>query len=167
MNIFDIWELNRNIVPFAVRKRTWSNHDIYVIVEKVVPNEKGYGVAFGYPTTNGVLNKYFDYDKKWITSKQIPNAGCFCWEQVSNVSITQGQLNDYEKQFENSKKSSFNKKSHVQKTYSLETTLTFGKYADLTVEQVLKTNPQYLLWANKNIDGFMLSQDVISMIENK
>ena len=90
-NIFQIWRKNNEKVPFAVRKRSWSNPEIYAIVVKVVPDNNGYGKAYGYPTTNGVLNEYFEYDKGWRRDKRIPVAGCYVWEAVDNMEITESE----------------------------------------------------------------------------
>lgn len=41
----------------------------------------------------------------------------------------------------------------------LPTVLTFGKYKDLYVDEVITLNPSYLLWADKNISWFFLTLD--------
>lgn len=69
MNIFNIWESLGQKTPFVARRVTWSN--FLVIVDKVEPNGKGYGVAYG------IL-----YDKRNKTFKsyeKIANAGTYSW----------------------------------------------------------------------------------------
>jgi hypothetical protein len=85
-NIFGIWNEINQQVPFAVHKDSWSNKNIYVIVERVEP-EGNYGKAFGYVTENGVINEYFNYDPRWRETRQIPNAGVGRWEYVEGVSL--------------------------------------------------------------------------------
>jgi len=85
-NIFSIWNRIGQITPFAVRKTTWSNNEIYVIVQRIEPNGN-YGEAFGYVTENGVVNEYFDYNDVWRNTKKIPNAGIGRWEYVEGVSL--------------------------------------------------------------------------------
>lgn len=85
-NIFDIWKSIGQVTPFAVRKWSWSNKNIYVIVQKVEP-EGRYGKAYGYVTENGVVNDYFNYNAEWRRSQRIPNSGIFGWEYVEGVSL--------------------------------------------------------------------------------
>ena len=47
LNIFNIWESIGKKTPFAVRRTHWSNKNIYVIVDKVEPDGKGYGKTAG------------------------------------------------------------------------------------------------------------------------
>ena len=74
-NIIQIWEENNRVVPFCVSKRSWSDEKIYVVVQEVVPDGKGYGVAYGIPVTDGIVNTYFDYDKTWKTQKKFQMQG--------------------------------------------------------------------------------------------
>lgn len=37
----------------------------------------------------------------------------------------------------------------------------FGKYNGYTVGTVLEINPQYLLWANDNVEGFKLTATIL------
>lgn len=69
MNIFNIWEALGQKTPFVARRTTWSS--ILVIVDKVEPNGKGYGSAYGriYHKETGSIEPY----------KKIANAGTYSW----------------------------------------------------------------------------------------
>ena len=172
-NIFEIWRKNKEKVPFAVRKTSWSDPSIYVIVVKVIPDNNGYGKAYGYPTTNGAPNEYFEYDNKWRKDKQIPVAGCYVWEEVENVEIREDECQQVmnlkkvhkEAEYKPTKKSSIK----VKGMYELETVVTFGKYKGKTIAEVLEVDPGYLKWAVTTIDGFVLDKAVdeaIKIIDN-
>lgn len=38
--------------------------------------------------------------------------------------------------------------------------ITFGKYKGRTILEVLEEDPQYLLWANENVEGFILNDAI-------
>jgi hypothetical protein len=44
--------------------------------------------------------------------------------------------------------------------------LTFGKYKGVTVEQLVKDNPEYLLWCHDNIEWFELPDKVLFEVED-
>lgn len=41
----------------------------------------------------------------------------------------------------------------------------FGRYKDLTIEEVLQIDPQYLLWCQENIAQFDLNHDLLDEAE--
>ena len=47
----------------------------------------------------------------------------------------------------------------AQRLHTLSSRLTFGKYRGIPVSGVLRFNPQYLLWAAKNLEWFKLDAD--------
>lgn len=69
MNIFNIWESLGQKTPFVARRVTWSN--FLVIVDKVEPNGKGYGVAYG--------RLYDKRNKTFKSYEKIANAGTYSW----------------------------------------------------------------------------------------
>ena len=78
-NVFQIYkQVGR--VPFAVARNSW--HGNYVaIVTKVLPNGD-YGIAYGFPVSNGVPNDFFGSDSKWRNEMVMPNAGSYQWRLV-------------------------------------------------------------------------------------
>ncbi len=69
MNLFSIWEALGRKTPFVARRNAWSN--ILVIVDRLEPNGKGYGVAYGRI-----------YDKRTGEIKpceKIANSGTYSW----------------------------------------------------------------------------------------
>lgn len=48
------------------------------------------------------------------------------------------------------------------KLLTTEDKLTFGKYKGYTVEWVLYENPEYLVWAHKNVNFFKLQPKVLA-----
>ena len=44
--------------------------------------------------------------------------------------------------------------------FDADTVLTFGKYKEETVEEVLKKDPSYLVWAADNIEWFELDKKI-------
>ena len=44
---------------------------------------------------------------------------------------------------------------------NLNLPFTFGKYKGYTVGNVLEINPQWLIWANDNIQGFRLASNIL------
>jgi hypothetical protein len=47
-------------------------------------------------------------------------------------------------------------------TYGLKDTFNFGKYRGRTLESVLNEDPQYIAWANQNVDFFVVSNEILS-----
>lgn len=45
--------------------------------------------------------------------------------------------------------------------YTLDDIINFGKYKGKSVHKVLHTDPSYLVWANKEIEWFNLSEGVL------
>lgn len=43
--------------------------------------------------------------------------------------------------------------------------LRFGRYKGLTIGEVLKDDPAYLVWAAENVDGFDLHHELLSEAE--
>lgn len=165
-NIFQIWRANKKKVPFVIRKMSWSDPDVYAIVEKVVPDQKGYGKAYGYPVTNGEPNDYFEYSNEWRSRKQIPVAGCFVWEEVTDIVIEEGKFKRViAEQSNNKAKNNKKTRNKMQGIYEFQTTLSFGKYKGYTVKEILEDNPKYLLWAINNIEGFIVAEDVKEALE--
>ncbi len=50
--------------------------------------------------------------------------------------------------------------------YSLNTKLSFGKYAGLTVSAVASFNPRYLIWACRNLDSVTLDDVAMNAIRS-
>lgn len=46
------------------------------------------------------------------------------------------------------------------KKKELESILTFGKYKGKTIQDVLSTNPSYLIWAHDTISWFKLKEEI-------
>jgi len=46
--------------------------------------------------------------------------------------------------------------------FTLNKALTFGKYKGKTVEEVITLDPDYLLWARKNIEWFEIELEVFN-----
>lgn len=83
MNLFNIWESLNRETPFIARRTTWGN--TLVVVDKVEPNGKGYGVAYGR-IYHKQSNRFDNYSK-------IANSGTYSWvfvgdkDKVSSISI--------------------------------------------------------------------------------
>lgn len=45
------------------------------------------------------------------------------------------------------------------------TKLWFGKYKDMTVDEVAVKDPSYLLWAHENVAGFTLPKELYDALE--
>lgn len=162
LNIFNIWESIGKKTPFAVRRTHWSNKNIYVIVDKVEPDGKGYGKAYGTPTENGGFCSYWQTDKKWRENRLIPNSGVYGWEYVEGVLL---DIKDY-----NVKKivvETKNIKKPIDGIYDIDTNVGFGKYRSLEIGELINLNPNYLIWAIKNIDKFKLSHKAIHLLCKK
>ncbi|SCH67620.1 Uncharacterised protein [uncultured Clostridium sp.] len=161
LNIFNIWESIGRKIPFAVRRTHWANKSIYVIVDRVEPDGKGYGKAYGIPTENGGFCSYWQTDKKWKESRLIPNNGVYGWEYVEgvtleiNANLTKAKLETKEI------------KKPINSIYDVETTIGFGKYRNFEVCDVIDINPNYLIWAIQNIDKFKLSEKAINELSKK
>jgi hypothetical protein len=78
-NVFQIYkQIGR--VPFAVARKSW--HGNYVaIVTKVIPKDD-YGIAYGFPVSNGIPNDFFASEPKWRSEMVMPNAGSYQWRLV-------------------------------------------------------------------------------------
>lgn len=50
------------------------------------------------------------------------------------------------------------------KLYTPETKLPFGKYKDMTVEEIIEEDPQYIAWCHHNVDGFNVTPTVANMV---
>ncbi|MBN2796449.1 MAG: hypothetical protein JXR88_13640 [Clostridia bacterium] len=157
-NIFQIWKENGCTTPFCVSKGNEKDQSIYVIVHEVVPNESGYGVAYGIPVTNGVLNTYFDYNKKWVNEKVIPNAGTYNWKLRNDVKV----INNVEICLEPDVKGVSNK---TGKLLGLEDYIDFGKYKGSSIKHILETDKNYLKWANENVKSLKLSREVFEILK--
>lgn len=155
-NIFQIWEENNRVVPFCVSKGSWSDERIYVVVQEVIPNEKGYGVAYGIPVTEGIINTYFDYNRMWKTQKKIPNAGVYNWIGRPNKSLNIIGLD--ESRFQ---------EIEGKEIYGLQDKIPFGKLKGKTIKEIIELSSSYLDWALKNVQGFRLTDDVLLIIKKK
>lgn len=155
-NIIQIWEENNRVVPFCVSKGTWSDERIYVVVQEVIPDGKGYGVAYGIPVTDGIINTYFDYDRMWQTQKKIPNAGIYNWIYRPTKSPVIIGLNEAKFQ-----------EIEEKEIYGLEDKIPFGKFKGNTIREIVEFNSSYLDWALKNVQGFRLTDDVLLIIKKK
>ena len=154
-NIFNIWNDIDQKTPFAARRTHWSNKDIYVIVEEVVPDGKGYGIAFGNPTTKGVLNDYFEYNKQWCLDKKIPNAGVYGWEYVVDVSLDLKTNTDQDSDQDMKKEEQLN----------LNSKLDFGKYEGKSIIDIITNKPSYIVWAILNVNWFSLSTEALEELK--
>ena len=80
-NVFEIYkQLGR--VPFAVRRKTWSENFV-AIVTNVIPKDD-YGIAYGFLVKNGVPNDGFSSELKWRSEMVMPNAGSYQW-RLANI----------------------------------------------------------------------------------
>jgi len=86
-NIFQIWKMIGEKVPFAVRNYRWSDN-YYTVVEKIEIGKWPYGKAYGYPTINGQYSDHYERYKRWRQTKQIPLDGCYQWTLVENAIIS-------------------------------------------------------------------------------
>jgi hypothetical protein len=50
------------------------------------------------------------------------------------------------------------------KTYQLHSVLKFGQYKGESINEVIKTDPEYIVWCLKNLKHFMISPEVIEKI---
>ncbi|CZR99339.1 hypothetical protein CDFC105_72944 [Clostridioides difficile] len=162
LNIFNIWEKIGKKTPFAVRRTHWSNKEIYVIVDKVESDGKGYGKAYGIPTENGGFCSYWQNDKKWKENRLIPNNGVYGWEYVEGVPLEIQEKNVNKRVVETKKM-----KKPINGIYDIDTNLDFGKYRNLEIKEIINLNPNYLIWAIKNIDKFKLSCNAINILCEK
>jgi hypothetical protein len=72
--------LSQGKVPFAVSRNNWLDSD-YVVVTKVIP--KGdYGIAYGFPVSDGIPNDHFRGYRKWEETMEVPNAGAYQWRKI-------------------------------------------------------------------------------------
>lgn len=162
-NIFNIWEEIGKKVPFAVRRTHWSNKNIYVIVDIVERDGKGYGKAYGTPTNNGKFCSYWQNDKKWKENKLIPNSGVYGWEYVENVPL---KIESYDNL--NKKVVEVNQiKKPINGLYDINTNIDFGKYKHLEIKYIINSNPNYLIWAIQNIIKFRLTDKAINLLCEK
>lgn len=86
-NIFQIWRDLGEKIPFAVRRRDWSER-YYTVVEKIEIKKWPYGNAYGYPTENGRKSDHYEYDNGWKKYRLIPCAGCYQWTLVKDAMIS-------------------------------------------------------------------------------
>ncbi|MTI47665.1 MAG: hypothetical protein FH761_07470 [Firmicutes bacterium] len=156
-NIFNIWEEIGKKTPFAARRTHWSNKNIYVIVQKVVPDGKGYGVAYGYPTTNGVLNTYFSHNKKWCQNKEIPNPGVYGWEHTEGVNLNINKGVNYKNENEKITK-------QYNKSYDLKSKIHFGKYNNRIMKNIIESDPNYIIWAISNVEWFSIQEEALNLL---
>lgn len=158
-NIIQIWEENGRKAPFCVSKGNWADDSVYVIVEKVEPDCKGYGKAYGTPVTNGKINTYFDYDKKWKKEKLIPNPGVYNWKfrpDKEPVLTSNSKPND---------ESSNETKTPISSTtLGLNDSMNFGKFKGKTIGFLIENNKSYLSWALENVNRFILDDEAMSLL---
>lgn len=57
------------------------------------------------------------------------------------------------------------KKKYEDKIYGVTTLLDFGKYEGRSIGDIAEADPQYLLWACKSVQGFVLSQAVYKTVK--
>ena len=162
-NIFQIWNDNGQKTPFAARRTHWSDQRIYVIINKVEPNGKGYGNAYGYPTTNGYLNTYFSHSPLWHSEKRIPNPGVYGWEYVEGVSLELLGRNTMGK----TSKDDYCIKTKKQGCYDLNSRLNFGRHRGVTLSEIIHEDPSYIVWAINNITGFAISDEAMQFLATK
>ena len=73
-NIFQLWALNSEKLPFKVKKASWSDKvEQYYIVERIEISRWPYGFAWG---------RYFR-DGKLSEIDKIRTAGTYCWTAFS------------------------------------------------------------------------------------
>lgn len=49
----------------------------------------------------------------------------------------------------------------TEKRQSAETIVWFGKYKGQSIQHVLDQNPEYLIWARLNVDGFLPEKELV------
>ena len=136
-NIFQIWKENGEKIPFAVRRRNWSNR-YYTVVMAINIKKWPYGDAFGYSTKNGVYSNHYEYDNAWKKNGIIPCAGCYQWTIVGNPRIYEKACEHFKMQFFSRKKESVKKKSIIKNsvdTYKITYDLL---QKDYSVEEIAK-----------------------------
>ena len=52
-------------------------------------------------------------------------------------------------------------KAEAPKKLQMHSIFWFGKYRDETIQHVLGLNPQYLIWAQENVENFDLDQEIL------
>lgn len=81
-NIFEIYQDNGRVVPFLVRRASWS--DAYaLVVTDVMIKKFPYGTAIGFGLKPLDGSKYTDYWGTEEEPKPINCAGCYQWELVT------------------------------------------------------------------------------------
>lgn len=69
-NVFQLWALGGEEVPFRVTKETWSRSaDQFYLIEKIEITKWPYGVAWGRYYRSGKAGAY----------GKVPNAGVYAW----------------------------------------------------------------------------------------
>ena len=151
-NIFQIWDSIGRKTPFAVRRDNWTE-DYYTVVENIECENLPYGKAFGYSTINGEYSNHYEYSYKWRSDKIIPCCGCYQWTLVENV-----DLNKYKEGVDATVKS-------VKGAFTINSHFYYGKYKDMTVDEVFRMNSGYIEWAVKNNDKFFLSPETLDYLD--
>lgn len=49
--------------------------------------------------------------------------------------------------------------------FELGTVMTFGKYAEETIEDIIRLDPSYVVWIENNVAGFLLSPEADELLE--
>lgn len=152
LNIFEIWDAIGRQTPFAVRRDHWGEEQC-AIVEEVVCDKLPYGKAFGYHLINGEISNRFGYDEQWRNEKLIPCCGCYQWTLIENAEINKGKIlsNHYRRR--------------LNKTFTIFSTLNFGKYKGQLVEQVFLQDKKYIEWALINVAKFCLTNESLELLE--
>lgn len=63
------------------------------------------------------------------------------------------------------KKKTYTKHTGPKQTLDRDSLITFGKYKDKTVQDVLEENPGYLRWFSENVDKYSLAEDIIEELK--
>lgn len=54
--------------------------------------------------------------------------------------------------------------SRKSKWFALGDPLTFGKYEDEILDTVIQTDPTYIVWCIRNIEGFLISEEAEDLL---
>jgi hypothetical protein len=54
--------------------------------------------------------------------------------------------------------------SRKSKFFAMGDTLTFGKYEDEVLDTVIQTDPTYIVWCIRNIEGFLVSEEAEDLL---
>ena len=169
LNIFQLWKENFEKTQFAVRRWNWGE-EYYTVVVKVEIKRWPYGIAYGYPTINGVYSDHYEkIYPEWNAIRQIPNAGSYQWEIVEDVNLELFKESFSKEEFEKDLwiPSVKKKKKKLKQILNLDSKITFGKHKGDKVIDIINVDYPYIIWCLENIYDFCFSNDAIDIIINE